>query len=118
MYRILDTTTGKWIKTVPYRGTTLTDDMLSDPGRVFKRRSDLSNHIAQNIEFYSANANRLEVAEYELTEVSRESITESLKAKKERDRLRAIEYKKESAASKLRQIDALRNQLKKLTGET
>lgn len=118
MYRIIDTITGKWIKEVPYQGTVLNDSMLSDPGRVFKRRSDLSAHISQNITFYTANSNRLEIVEYELSEVSREPLSDALNDKKERDKKKEIERKKQLAASKLREIEYLRNQIKKLTGES
>lgn len=117
MYRILDNITGKWINGVPYRGTALTDNMLADPGRVFKRRSDLSVHISQNIHFYTANVNRLEIVEYELSEVSREPISTAIKAKEARDKKKEIETKKQTAATKLREIEYLRNQIKKLTGE-
>lgn len=122
MFRILDNTTGLWIKNVPWggprNGTQLTDRFLADPGRVFKRRGDLSNHIANNLDFYTTNAHRLDVVEYEFAEVEREPIHTALKAKQEREKKKAIEQKKAETLSKLREIERLRAQIDKLSGKT
>lgn len=117
MYKILDKVTGQFIRGVPCGNNEVTEYDLSENGRVFKRKSDLSNHINEAGEFYQRNKNRLVIVEYEFTEINRTTFDSALQAKNDRDKAKKVEEKKRQVAYKLQEIERVKAELARLTGK-
>jgi len=71
LWMIRDTVTGEFIRATSHRGTTNIiqgHNTHKSQGRMWKRRGDVTRHVAENRDFYRSNMDRLEVVELDLFE--------------------------------------------------
>ena len=116
MFKIIDLTTKKWLKSVPY-GDLKENNLTQKNGRVFKRRSDVSLHINNNINFYKKYPDRFEVVEYELVEVDSESIELFVAQSEERKQKRELADKQRLVAYEKQRIARLEEELARLKAQ-
>ena len=99
MWMIKHKTTNKWLRSGArywHKGSPLNESYMltARGGRIFKRKSDLSNHIAQNLDFYNQFRNDFEVVEFETLPKIVSSIDVMLEENAERKKQKEEDYKK------------------------
>lgn len=98
MWMIKHVKSNKWLRAGSrywQKGSPLNESYMltARGGRIFKRKSDLSSHIAQNLDFYNQFRNDFEVVEFETREKSTSSMDIMLEANDERKKQKEQDLK-------------------------
>lgn len=120
MFKIRDKTNNEWIREVPWMPGNLKSGVHTvskGTGKIFKRKSDVSSHIAHNLDFYTHHAQRFEVVEFKMVEDGCTGVDGFLESKKTRDQDKADRKLVLEARQKQYQIDKLQAELAKLQGK-
>ena len=122
MWMIRHISTNKWLRSGSIYwsvGSKISDRLLtSRGGRVFKRRSDLSNHINSNLQFYTEFSGDFEVVEFEIREKDADLMAvhvdkshERQAIRKAEDQQRRLDYERQRLAQMEQEVAEMRARL-------